>query len=152
MKTLSHPADFGTMCRRISALNPDTRGLWGKMSAHQMICHLSDSFLSGLGRRNVSPATGPLQRTVMKWGALYFPMRWPKGVPTRPEVEQGVGGTRPDNFDRDRAKLLALMKEFTAPGRDWSGRAHPFFGPLSPAQWQRWGYLHCDHHLRQFGL
>jgi len=25
------------------------------------------------------------------------------------------------------------------------------FGRLSDAAWLRWGYLHMDHHLRQFG-
>ena len=28
---------------------------------------------------------------------------------------------------------------------------HPMFGPMSAADWMRWGYLHADHHLRQFG-
>jgi hypothetical protein len=31
-------------------------------------------------------------------------------------------------------------------------RPHFLFGPLSEAQWARWGYRHMDHHLRQFGL
>jgi hypothetical protein len=25
------------------------------------------------------------------------------------------------------------------------------FGPMSERDWMRWGYLHADHHLRQFG-
>jgi len=29
--------------------------------------------------------------------------------------------------------------------------ARPIFGPLTRAEWLRWGYLHADHHLRQFG-
>ncbi|HEV2663419.1 MAG TPA: DUF1569 domain-containing protein [Blastocatellia bacterium] len=29
---------------------------------------------------------------------------------------------------------------------------HPYFGAMSESQWMRWGYLHCDHHLRQFGV
>jgi prephenate dehydrogenase len=29
--------------------------------------------------------------------------------------------------------------------------SHPMFGPMSPEDWMRWGYLHADHHLRQFG-
>jgi hypothetical protein len=29
---------------------------------------------------------------------------------------------------------------------------HPMFGDLTSWQWMRWGYLHTDHHLRQFGL
>jgi hypothetical protein len=29
-------------------------------------------------------------------------------------------------------------------------RDHPFFGSMQHADWMRWGYLHADHHLRQF--
>jgi len=28
---------------------------------------------------------------------------------------------------------------------------HPIFGQMTRAEWLRWGYLHTDHHLRQFG-
>ena len=28
---------------------------------------------------------------------------------------------------------------------------HAMFGTMSPEDWMRWGYLHTDHHLRQFG-
>ena len=31
---------------------------------------------------------------------------------------------------------------------DWP--AHPIFGPMTLRAWMRWGYLHVDHHLRQF--
>jgi hypothetical protein len=31
------------------------------------------------------------------------------------------------------------------------GKSHPIFGAMSAGDWLRWGYLHMDHHLRQFG-
>jgi hypothetical protein len=120
------------------------------MSAHQMVCHLCDSYQAALGERSVSPATGFLQRTIIKWIALRAPVRWPKGSPTRPEVEQGVGGTLPVEFDADRTELLSLVKRFC----DESGNilvSHPFFGRMTRQEWLRWGYLHADHHLLQFG-
>lgn len=85
----------------------------------------------------------------MKWGALYLPMPWPKGVPTRPEVDQNKGGTRPGDFEADKSKLIAAFSRFAK--TDMTGRAHPIFGVMTEAQWKRWGYLHTDHHLRQFG-
>ena len=27
---------------------------------------------------------------------------------------------------------------------------HPAFGAMSAREWLRWGWLHADHHLRQF--
>ena len=120
------------------------------MSAHQMICHLADAFRMATGAKVVSPASGPLQRSVVKWIALYVPLAWPGGIPTRPEADQMIGGTKPLEFARDVAQVETLLAEVAArhPG---SWPVHPIFGPMSHGAWLRWAYLHTDHHLRQFG-
>lgn len=87
----------------------------------------------------------------MKYGALYMPMKWPHGVKTRPELEQGVGGTPPAEFETDRRALLGTIEEFLQQPRAFEFRPHPMFGAMSEKEWMRWAYLHCDHHLRQFG-
>jgi hypothetical protein len=122
------------------------------MNAHQMVCHLNDSFLAVMGEKQVSTATGPFQRTVVKWVALYAPFPWPKGVPTRPEMDQFAGGSEPSEFERDNKALLIAIARFTNPERDFAWTAHPIFGNMPDPEWLRWGYLHMDHHLRQFGL
>ncbi len=120
------------------------------MSAHQMVCHLCDSYKIALGEKSVSMATGFLQRTLIKFLALRAPMHWPHGTPTRPEVEQGVGGTAPVEFERDRGELLSIIDRFCSSVIDPKTQ-HPIFGPMTRQEWMRWGYLHADHHLRQFG-
>lgn len=122
----------------------------GKMSCHQMIVHLSDSFQVSLGERKASKASVPVPRGIFKWAALYAPMKWPHGVKTMPEIEQGVGGTAPVEFLKDREKLVGLIERFC--GEQVDGVVHPIFGAISEKDWHRWGYLHCDHHLRQFGV
>lgn len=119
------------------------------MTAHQMICHLADSFLLPLGERHASMATGLFQRTFMKWGALWFPMPWPKNVATRPEMDQLCGGTSPIEFEKDRSGLSIALRRFSS-HQDFGSIYHPIFGPLNAAEWKRWGFLHADHHLRQF--
>lgn len=151
MKSLADPKTRLEIGSRIANVKPDSPRQWGRMTAHGMICHLADSFRGPMGDRFISPATGLFQRTVMKWGALYFPMPWPKELPTRPEVDQAQGGTKPADFTRDRAELIALMQRFVDPARDSSRDTHPIFGRMSRNQWLRWAYLHMDHHLRQFG-
>ena len=89
-------------------------------------------------------------RTVLKWIALHLPLRWPPGVKTVQEVDQEVGGTKPLEFFADLAELEARVERFAAQRGGWS--AHPIFGRMSEAEWLRWGYLHTDHHLRQFGV
>ena len=39
--------------------------------------------------------------------ALYGPLRWPAGIPTRPEVDQMAGGTKPGEFLADVARLVS---------------------------------------------
>jgi len=120
------------------------------MDAHQMICHVADSFDMVLSGRCAAPVKSPLPAPVMKWVALKAPMRWPKGVPTVPEVKQGMGGTPPAEWQRDHQRLLEVFHAFCRKREGWP--EHPIFGEMTASDWMRWGYLHSDHHLRQFGV
>src|ERR1035438_8580065 len=140
MKTLAKSDDRQNTLARLAKIQPDHRARWGRMSAHQMLCHLSDSFLAVMGEKHVSSATGPLQRTLVKWVALYAPIHWPKGVPTRPEMDQYVAGTAPSEFERDKKTLVSLIERFSNPTRDFEWSAHPIFGQMPDPEWLRWGY------------
>jgi hypothetical protein len=122
------------------------------MNVRQMVCHLNDSFLCAMGEKQASIDHGFRARGLVKWCALYLPTPWPHGVPTRPELNQQVGGTAPGNLDEDRRVLLALVEKFARQPRDFSFCPHPIFLEMTEWQWMRWGYLHTDHHLRQFGV
>jgi hypothetical protein len=137
---------------RLARLSPDTRPLWGKMNALQMVCHLNDSFGLAMGAKTASEDITFFNRTVIRWVALRAPMTWPKGVPTRPEMDQLVGGTPPVEFLRDKAALAATIETFARQPRTFQFSRHPLFGELSEWEWMRWGYLHADHHFRQFGI
>ena len=151
MKTLARPRDKAEILHRLRKVGPDSAPRWGRMSAHQMVCHLSDCFRVGMGEKAVSHATGVVQQTMLKWIVLYLPLPWPAGIPTRPEIDQKLGGTTPVDFAADVAQLEALVDVITAQPRPFDWQLHPIFGSLSDAAWLRWGYLHMDHHLRQFG-
>jgi hypothetical protein len=151
MKTLAHPVDEAEILERLEALRPESARRWGRMSARQMVCHLADSFRFAVGQRPVRARPGLFGRTVVKWVALYVPLPWPPGIATSPEVDAEVEGTRPADYASDVAELRALLGRFVAEAGRLDGRAHPVFGRMSAAAWLRWGYLHADHHLRQFG-
>jgi hypothetical protein len=153
MKTLARAEDKAEILRRLKAVSPDSARQFGRMSAPQMICHLSDSFRAVMGRMPVSDASNPFSRTVVKWIALRAPVRWPPGHKTRPELDQVAGsGTAPGSFDHDVADLEALVEEVTARSRTFAWQPHPIFGAMSDSDWLRWSWLHMDHHLRQFGV
>lgn len=152
MKTIARAADKAEIVKRLKLIQPDCRRRWGRMSAHQMVCHLSDAFRMALQQKSASKATGVVQSTVIKWIALYVPVKWPRGVPTRPEMDQEIEGTSPGDFAADLAELESLLESISAARKDYQWPAHPIFGPMSESAWMRWAYLHVDHHLRQFGL
>ena len=149
MKTLSRVVCLKEILDRLGNVRPDSHRQWGKMNANQMICHVSDSFNAAMGRKHASPAEKPYG-PVMKWLALNMPMKWPHGVPTRPEVDQEKFGTAPTAFDTDVQMVLALTEEFVRVPRTFTFASHPIFGNMTESEWMRWAYLHTDHHLRQF--
>jgi hypothetical protein len=149
-KSFLNPNDKAETLKRLRQLRPDSQRRWGKMTAHQAVCHLSDSFKAKFGERESSSASNFFTRTVMKWFALEAPFQWPHGVKTMPENDQLIGGTPPVEFEFDLAQLEILIERFCQPMKDLS--PHPLFGQMTEAEWLRWGYLHCDHHLRQFGV
>lgn len=151
MKTLASAAVLQSIVERVSRITPGRAALWGRMNAHQMLCHLTDSYQVPMGGKKTGMATGILQRTVMKYVALHVPLQWPKGIATMPEIDQLVGGTPPAQFEADRAKLIDAVRRFAALPPDFAWIPHPIFRDLSRWEWMRWGYLHPDHHLRQFG-
>jgi hypothetical protein len=120
MKTLASSRDRAEILRRLREVRPDSPRFWGRMSAHQMICHLSDSFRMAMGLKSVSETGSPLRQRTVKWVALYLPMRWPAGgIRTLPEIDQEIGGTPPADFAADLAELEALFEIVTREPRSF---------------------------------
>jgi Protein of unknown function (DUF1569) len=149
MKTLSSHQDNREILNRMASLMPSDSARWGRMNVSQAVCHMGDAMLVPLGEKSVSE-TGrfdPLRLT--KWPALWGPMNWPKGFPTRPELDQCRLGMPAGNFESSRQRTMALLLRLAE--TDVGGRRHSMFGRLTRVEWMRWGWLHADHHLRQFG-
>jgi uncharacterized protein DUF1569 len=148
--SLADPGMTEELVARLQKLHDKRPRAWGKMTAHEMLCHLGDSFEGVMGERPLSPADTWRTRTIIKYIALHTSLPWPKGTPTRPEVVSTISGTKPANFDGDRERAIALLRRFVA--TDARYVQHPVFGPLTRDEWLVWGYRHTDHHLRQFAL
>jgi len=156
-RSLANIADKQEIAERLGKIQPDSARCWGVMTANEMICHLADSFRMVMGEKQVAPLTEPLlavpvPMSFVKWFALQVPLPWPKGTKTLPEVDPTRQGSQPTNFAADLKELRRLFDRFTRNPRDFAWQPHPIFGVMRDDEWQRWAYLHMDHHLRQFGV
>lgn len=152
MSTVANPQQAEEIIRRLKSVEPTSERRWGRMTAHQMICHLADGIRLSLDDRPI-PFSGNWASThVVKYVALYLPLPWPKGVKGPPEFDQEIGGTRPIAFAADRDELLALIDRLRSHSTASAPGQHPMFGPMSWKEWMILAYRHCDHHLRQFGV
>jgi Protein of unknown function (DUF1569) len=133
---------------RLRSVRVDDRARWGKMTAKRMVRHLICSYEVALGERTVEPLQG-LPPVLVKWMALRSGLRWPKNLQTVPELKRAIAEHSEVEFDVLMRAVIESM-EAVARGTHYAP-AHPMFGPMTPEDWMRWGYLHADHHLRQFG-
>lgn len=135
MKTLLHPNDKDEVLARLQSVHATTPRRWGKMSAHQMVCHLADGFRLYMSLKTAPSVPVPYPRIFLKWAALWAPIPWPKGFKTAPELDQQSGGTPPAVFDADLRDLQNLVDRFTRQPRDFEWQPHPHFGRMSDAEW-----------------
>jgi hypothetical protein len=152
MKTVADAKVLRSLKERLGALRPDSRRRWGTLTPHELLCHLGDATEMVTG---VRPRKRPIphrNRRLVKWTLLWSAVPWPRGWPTNPMHDPRAEGTRPSQFPKDLARLLAAMDSLAAATEGSLEPAHGFFGKMSTRDWQRWSYRHTEHHLRQFRL
>lgn len=129
MKSLLQRQVLQDVRDRLGALRPDSDARWGRMSAHQAVCHLADSFRLVLGERPTDMRGNLLSRTVIRFVALTLPVAWPRNVPTSPEADQERGGTAPTAFQADLDELAVLIRQVCRRGRSRYEHAPDFRRP-----------------------
>jgi hypothetical protein len=147
MSSLRNEKTRNGLIQRLHALTPETRPQWGKLDAPRLLCHLGDSLAMALGDLPTQSVNRrAFQHFPMKHLILYV-LPFPKNVPTVPELLSSA----PGDFERDRQRVIdSIGRLASAP--QGMGAEHPFFGPLTSAEWSALQCKHLSHHLQQFGL
>jgi len=115
MKTLLHPNDKAEVLARLQSVHATTPRCWGKMSAHQMVCHLADGFRLYMSLKTAYPVPLPYPRIFLKWTALWAPIPWPKGIQNRARVGPAVRRHAPRRFRRRSARPAEPRRPLHAP-------------------------------------
>jgi hypothetical protein len=78
MGTIFNDSERRRLVQRLRTLSQNTPRRWGKMTAHQMVCHLKDAVESGLHDSSQAVGRGVLARFPVKQLVIYI-LPWPKG-------------------------------------------------------------------------
>jgi hypothetical protein len=147
MKSIFNPRDHLGLHDRIQQLKTTSEARWGRMTALQMVAHLSDSLRMASGELEVAPKNVPFRYSPLKQLALYV-LPVPKGLPTARELI----ARKPSDWSIEVADLRDQLNGLVQRGAEALAPAHPAFGRMSAKQWGVLIYRHMDHHLRQFGV
>ena len=148
MKSLASADVVSETRDRMLRVCAEDRARWGKMTATQMVRHVGFAYEVALGERAAEPVIGPMPK-VVKFVALRSGLQWPKNLKTTTELVQALAEDCSAEFDELVGVAIEKMEKLA--GATWCVASHPFFGAMTVRDWMRWGYLHADHHLRQFG-
>jgi hypothetical protein len=147
MKTLWNSDDHRELRERLERITPQSAALWGRMTAPQMIVHLSDAYRMAMGDLPCKPKKLPLRFFPLKQLVIYW-LPFPKNAPTAPELVSRA----PADWTAEVAELRTLMDRIASRGPSSCSAEHPAFGKVSGKGWGVLCYKHADHHLRQFGV
>lgn len=153
MKSINDSQTKQEILKRIDSLSVNSKALWGKMNAGQMICHLGDQIKLALKYIKIEGKENFFTRNVVK-NLIMLGMKPPKGkIETMPELNQTQGkGTQPQEFYNDKKSLILLIEEYCSTEENFDFGTHSLFGRMNKKQWGKAIYSHLDHHLTQFGV
>lgn len=136
---------------RLKSVRPDSKHLWGHMTAPEMLAHLRRGIEISLGEHAVKDRSIPVVRMLIRWLTFNTAFPWPRGKIKAPA--EWTPAPR-EGFEVERIRLLEAVNRFVHVSERDPRRigVSPLFGPLPLSTWRRIHGKHFDHHLRQFGV
>lgn len=149
MNSLFEESAKNEILRRISALSPQSRALWGKMNVAQMLAHCTGGLYLAMGK--LKPKREPIG-LLFGWlfkSSYYNNRKFPRNIKTI----KGGSFNGDHDFEKEKINLITTLEEFYLGGVNaCTKHPHPIMGTFTPEQWGVGMYKHLDHHLRQFGV
>lgn len=135
-----------------SKLNADSKGIWGKMNAQQMIEHVADFFKVSTGKI-VFELTTPTEH-LPKYKEFLLSDKTFKENTKAPVLPEEPVATRNETIENAIEELKTETNEFFNffKTNKLKTTLHPAFGELNFDEWVLLHYKHLQHHAKQFSL
>ena len=133
-------------------LQPDSKAIWGRMDAQQMIEHLILVCEISNGSKESEILT-PEKYIEKSQAFLMGEEPMPKNFVAKFIPEEPISH-RYDDLQSAIQTFLSSISLYHSywDGKEHSTRNHPVFGKLNKKMWNRVHNKHITHHLLQFGL
>ena len=136
--------------KRINKLTPETKPVWGKMNAAQMLAHCSVSY--EMIYENIHPKPNPFLKFILKSfikSKVTGEAPYPHSSRTAPQFI--ITDTK--DFEKEKERLINYINKTQHLGEShFENKESNSFGVLNKTEWNNMLYKHLDHHLSQFGV
>lgn len=149
MQSIFDPSVLESFISRMNKLAPDAKPQWGKMTAAQMLTHIQQPVKVGLGEIK-------LKKTFVgilfgKWAMNKI--RQGKGFGKNSPTDKHFIIRDERNFEVEKQNAISIISRFSKGGPEMITKdPHPFFGKMTPQDWDLLTATHLDHHLTQFNV
>lgn len=144
-------SNLETILPYLDKLTPETKALWGSMSAQRMVEHLTDTIRIATGE---NPQKLEIEEERIPRMLAFLdsdkPMAQNIAVPFA-TIDMDL---RHEELELAIDELVDTILHFEELYENNPALAeiHPFYGPLNYEQWNRLNSKHLTHHFTQFGL
>jgi hypothetical protein len=149
MQSLFDQSAAASIVERINKLTPDSTALWGKMNVSQMLAHCQSPLNVAMGKATFKRNLFGILFGKLAKKSVVSDKPFKRNLPTAPLFL--VKDER--NFEAEKKNLVDLINHFSKGGEQVLTKdPHPFFGSMTPHEWDKSQWKHLDHHLQQFGV
>jgi len=150
MKDIFSDAVSAEIIDRIKQLNPNTKAMWGKMNAAQMLAHCNVTY--EMDFEDIHKKPGGLMRWMLKTfvkKSVVNEMPYKRNSGTAPQFI--IKDAK--DFEAEKKRLVNYIDQAKNLGRShFEGKESFSFGKLTAEEYNNMFYKHLDHHLTQFGV
>jgi hypothetical protein len=140
-----------SILKRIDQINSNTKPLWGKMTAAQMLAHCCVPY-EYVYEPEKYKKPNFLIRLILK---SFVKKGVTNEVPYQKNIKTGPDFIKTGSYDfsAEKSRLNSFLRKSQQDGvKFFDGRESFSFGKLNVTEWNNMFYKHLDHHLRQFGV